>query len=96
MRLEFSPQARLDLLAILRFIAADKPQAAARFAEKLELRCRLLTQFPSLGTRRDDLIPGLRVFVVRGYGIYFRNIADVVRIERVLSPGLDVTDERFT
>lgn len=37
MRLEFSPQARLDLLAILRFIAADKPQAAVRFVEKLEL-----------------------------------------------------------
>jgi hypothetical protein len=40
-------------------------------------------------------VPDLRVFSFRGYGIYFRNLADRVRIERVLPPGLDITKQSF-
>lgn len=95
MKLEFSPQARDDLLAILHFIAADKPGAATRFVTEIEKRCELLTQFPNIGTSRDDLLPTLQVFAFRSYGIYYRVLDDVVRIERVLSPGLDITSDRF-
>jgi len=95
MKLEFSPLARLDLLGILQFIAEDKPKAAIRFVSEIDYRCNLLSQFPSLGTSRDDLIVGLRVFVFRRYGIYYRLLGDVLRIERVLSPGLDISSERF-
>ena len=95
MKLEFSPQARDDLLAILHFIAADKPDAATRFVTEIEKRCELLTQFPNIGTSRDDLIPALQVFSCRSYGIYYRVVDEVIRIERVLSPGLDITSGRF-
>jgi plasmid stabilization system protein ParE len=95
MKLEFSPLARMDLLAILHFIAEDKPKAAIRFVSEIEYRCNLLSQFPNLGTSRDDLIIGLRVFAFRSYGNYYRQQEEVLRIERVLSPGLEISLEKF-
>jgi toxin ParE1/3/4 len=84
-----------DLLHILRYIARDKPQAAARFIDRLQAQCEFLARCPDSGTQRDDLATDLRVFTYRGYGIYFRNLTDRVRIERVLSPGLDITQQLF-
>jgi toxin ParE1/3/4 len=77
----------------LRYIARDKPQAAVRFVDKLEEQCEFLANHPESGTIREDLATNLRVFSYRGYGIYFRNLTDRVRIERVLPPGLDVTKQ---
>jgi toxin ParE1/3/4 len=87
MKLEFSPLARQDLLDIFHYIAADKPQAAVDFIQELEQRCQLLPNFPNLGTALHHVVPLLRLLVVRGYGIYFRPLENVVRIERILSPG---------
>lgn len=93
--LVFSEKARDDLLNILRYIARDKPLAAARFVDKLEHQCEFLARFPESGTKRDDLAAALRLFTFRGYGIYFRNLDDRVRIERVLPPGLDILQQSF-
>jgi toxin ParE1/3/4 len=93
--LVFSSKARDDLLGILRFIAQDKPQAAARFIDMLEQQCGFLARFPESGTKRDDLASSLRLFTFRGYGIYFRNLDNRVRIERVLPPGLDILQQSF-
>ncbi len=87
----FSAKSLEDLTAILEHIAKDSPKAAVRFVDELEERCSLLVQFPHIGTARDDLLPSLRLFTYRGYGIYYRPQADSVRIERVLHPSLDVT-----
>lgn len=93
--LVFSDKARDDLLNILRYIARDKPHAAARFVDKLEQQCEFLARFPESGLKRDDLASALRLFTFRGYGIYFRNLEDRVRVERVLSPGLDILQQAF-
>jgi len=93
--LVFSEKSRDDLLNILRYIARDKPHAAARFVDKLEQQCEFLARFPESGTKRDDLATALRLFTFRGYGIYFRNLDDRVRIERVLPPGLDILQQSF-
>jgi toxin ParE1/3/4 len=84
-----------DLLGILRYIARDKPHVAVAFVDRLEEQCKFLAVCPESGTLRDDLAPELRVFTYRGYGIYFRNLPDRVRIERVLPPGLDITQQSF-
>ena len=84
-----------DLLAILRHIARDKPQVAVAFVDKLQEQCKFLALCPESGTIRDDLAPGVRVFTYRGYGIYFRNLPDRVRIDRVLPPGLDISQQSF-
>jgi toxin ParE1/3/4 len=93
--LVISDKAYDDLLQILRYIARDKPQVAVKFVDKLEAQCEFLACFPDSGTRRDDLAADLRVFTFRGYGIYFRNLPDRVRIERVLPPGLDIIKQSF-
>jgi toxin ParE1/3/4 len=80
---------------ILEFIARDKPGAAVRFVDRLQQQCESLAQFPELGMRRDDLASELRLFSFRGYGIYYRNLGDRVRIERVLHGALDVRSGRF-
>jgi toxin ParE1/3/4 len=94
-KLVVSEKAYDDLLQIMRYIALDKPQVAVRFVEKIERQCEFLARFPESGTKQEDLAPDLRVFSFRGYGIYFRNLPDRVRIERVLPPGLDITAQSF-
>jgi toxin ParE1/3/4 len=91
----FSEASLEDLSSILEYIARDKPQAAIRFVDQLEKQCKLLSNFPELGSRREDLAPRLSLFTFRGYGIYFRNLDDRVRIERVLHPALDVQQQKF-
>jgi|SRR3989304_9053971 len=92
---EFSEKSLEDLSGILVYIARDKPLAASRFVEELQQQCSLLTHFPQLGSRREDLAERLRLFTYRGYGIYYRDLSDRVRIERVLHPSLDAGTQSF-
>lgn len=94
-KLVISEKAYDDLSSILHYIARDKPEAAVQFVESIEQQCQFLARFPESGTKQDDLAPDLRAFSFRGYGIYFRNLSDRVRIERVLPPGLDVAKQSF-
>jgi toxin ParE1/3/4 len=94
-QLVFSEKSLDDLEGILRFIACDKPVAASLFVERLQAQCEALAQFPEIGTRRDDLLEDLRLFSFRGYGIYYRNLADIVRIERVLRASQNVGIQHF-
>jgi toxin ParE1/3/4 len=87
---DFSPRAVADLDEILAFVARDKPLAAVKFVGKLKDRCRLLADFPEMGTRRDDLMSGLRASSIGNYVIYYRPIESRVRIERVLHAARDV------
>ena len=62
--LAFSPLARDDLEVIFNRIAADKPRVAIRFVEQIEARCRLLPNFPELGSQRYDLATGMHRFLL--------------------------------
>ena len=85
----FSPLALSDLQEILSYISRDNPTAAIAFVELLEEKCHTLARYPLLGTRRDSLLEGLRVFSVRNYAIYYRMELETVRIERVLHGSRD-------
>jgi toxin ParE1/3/4 len=87
--LEFSLKAVEDLEETLTYISRDKPIAALNFVSKLKEKCRMLAQFPELGMRRDDITAGILVFAVAGYGIYYRQLGNLVRIERVLHGARD-------
>jgi toxin ParE1/3/4 len=87
---EFSPRAAADLDEILAFIARDKPLAAEKFVIRLKDKCHLLAEFPEMGRRRDDLSPGLRVFVVGNYANYYQSSDGRIRVERVLHAARDV------
>lgn len=94
-RLEFSLKSLEDLTSILEYIARDRPLASVRFVESIELKCEVLARHPHLGMKRDDLATGVRLFAFRGYGIYYRELADAVRVERVLHGALDVASVDF-
>lgn len=46
------PLAETDLDEIWWYLAQDNPDAADRFLDKIEERCRTLAQFPNLGVSR--------------------------------------------
>jgi plasmid stabilization system protein ParE len=60
--IEFSPEAQdqLDELEALIAVAAS-PAVAARYVDAIVTYCGSLETFPERGTRRDDLLPGLRI-----------------------------------
>jgi toxin ParE1/3/4 len=91
MRLIFSPKAVCDLEEILEYVGRDNPVAAVRLIDKLEKRCRSLGGRPAVGTRRDDLAPGLRALSEGRYVIYFlAQTEELLRIVRVLHSARDV------
>ena len=94
-KLVVSPKAYDDLLQILRYIAKDRPTAGVALVDQLQEQCEFLARFPDSGTKLDDVVPNLRVFSYRGYGIYFRNLDDLIRVERVLAPGLEIRSSLF-
>lgn len=59
----FAPAARDQLDAIEEYIAfaSRLPVVAANFVDGIVTYCESFETFPERGTRRDDLLPGLRV-----------------------------------
>jgi toxin ParE1/3/4 len=59
---EFSPEARDDLLALYDWIAAAAhPDTALSYVERIEACCRGFGVASERGHRRDDIRPGLRI-----------------------------------
>ncbi|MCA8927125.1 MAG: type II toxin-antitoxin system RelE/ParE family toxin [Alphaproteobacteria bacterium] len=84
MALRFSPAARADLIGIGDYIAARNPDAAARFTEALDRRCRQLARRPFLGVARPEIRPDLRLLTFRSYLILYRVTGPDVEIVRVV------------
>lgn len=58
----FSPEAREDLDGIFNYIRQSASDAvAARYIERIDAYCQSLGDFPVRGSRRDDLLPGMRL-----------------------------------
>jgi toxin ParE1/3/4 len=79
----FSPQAVADLEAVVRFIAAENPEAAVRVGKALIDRVAMLERFPLLGSPYAKR-PGVRKLVSRPYLIFYRfreteNVVDILR-----------------
>ena len=88
-RVRFSPSARRDLLDILRYIAADRPDAATRFVRDLKRKCVRLADWPHLGSAADELLPGLRRSTHRDYVILYRPAEDGAIIVRIVHGAKD-------
>ena len=72
-KIVFSEPSIDDLKNIVRFIAKDNPQAAARFGAKLIESVRKLATFPRLGRvvpeKNDD---DVREIIFKSYRIFYR------------------------
>lgn len=61
-KVRFSPEALDQLAAIEDHITeAGSPDVAARYVDAIVTYCEGLRTFPERGTKRDDLLAGLRV-----------------------------------
>lgn len=90
MRIEFSPESRLDLLEIAAFIARDNPSRARSFVDELAADCARLATQPGVGAARPELGNGARLLPHGRYLIFYRVDGDVVRIARVLHSARDI------
>jgi toxin ParE1/3/4 len=64
-------RANQDLFAIWRYIAADNPDAASAQLMEIDRKFTLLSFFPQIGQKRDDLRKGLRIFPCGAYLILY-------------------------
>ncbi|NDV89471.1 type II toxin-antitoxin system RelE/ParE family toxin [Aurantimonas aggregata] len=91
-RVVFAPEARDDLWQLYLSIAEYSSDARAlAYVERIEAYCRGFADFPERGTRRNDLLPGLRIVgFERRVSIAFHVGADTVTFDRILYGGRDL------
>jgi toxin ParE1/3/4 len=87
----FRPQAEADLIALYEYIASHAGTVTAgRYLDRIEAACLALADFPERGTRRDDILPGLRtVGSERRATIAFRVLKTRVEIVTIAYGGRD-------
>ena len=81
MKLRWSDRARRDLLAIGRYIASDKPDAARHWIEQLRERARLAAESPLAGRVVPELgREDVREVFLRSYRNVYRVGQDAVDV----------------
>lgn len=90
-RLEFSPEARRDLIELWEYIAADNPSAADRVVEAIDHAVQLLTDMPGIGHSRPDVDDlRFRFWPVYSYLIAYRYTDSNVTIVRIIHGARDI------
>lgn len=85
-RLLFDPDAKNDLRTIVRHIGIEqlRPETARKVAVKIYRECERYARNPLMGALRDDLLPGIRLFTVRPYVVFYYALGDGIRVARVI------------
>lgn len=91
----FTHEAEQDLNDLHDYIARFNRTSAVRIVQRLQQVCRLLAQFPGMGTARDDLRAGMLAFAVGKHLIFYEATNDGIRILRVLSGSRNITPSYF-
>jgi toxin ParE1/3/4 len=89
------PRAEADLLDIWSYIAQDSPANADRLLDRIRDTLNRLATMPFMGQARFDLVPGLRMFPVGNYLIFFRPIENGIEVIRVLHGRRNITGRFF-
>jgi toxin ParE1/3/4 len=71
-RLNWTRQARLDVLEIYELIGLEQPAAAERYFDRIDGLASLLREQPRLGVARPDIAPGFRMLIERPYLLLYR------------------------
>jgi len=69
---DWTRQARQDLLDIYVLIGIEQPAAAERYFNRIEAKVMLLAEHPRLGMTRPEMRSSLRVLVEEPYLIFYR------------------------
>ena len=78
------PQVRIDLLKIWDYIRQRNPDAAEQVLRDIDERFTLLSEFPEMGSQRDEIREGMRLSVYKRFIILYFPIEDGVEIVRVV------------
>ena len=85
-----SPEARIDLKQIVRYIACRNESAARKWRRQMSGLFQMLARFPGVGERRTTAAGlELRRFSSRGYVVYFRPAEEDVVILRIFHGSRD-------
>ena len=86
----YTSAAHHDLAQIVSYIARDKPGAALAWVDKIEARCLLVAENPTMGDPQPHLGPGVRATAVGRYVIFHRESRGEVEILRVIPGDRDI------
>lgn len=91
LKVYFRAQAEADLFALYDYIASTAGATiAGNYIDRIEAACLALASFPERGTRRDDILPGLRTIgFERRATIAFRVLKARVEIVTIAYGGRD-------
>jgi toxin ParE1/3/4 len=82
----FTTLAMQDLEAIMDYIAEHSSyEVAEAFLKRANKKCNQLTNFPSLGRKRDELSLGVRSVPLDDYLIFYRVLEENIEILRIVS-----------
>lgn len=95
-RLRVAATATADIEEIWAYIARESSVSADRFVDELLDKFPLLAERPDIGVAREALAPGLRLFPVRRYLIFYRRTPPYLDIVRVLHSSRDIGPDEFT
>lgn len=86
-----APEAEADLDELWHYVATTASvETADRLVDSLTTRFSLLSTYPRVGRRRDDLRPGIRSFPVGRYIVLYRLEGEDVLIQRVVRGSRDL------
>ena len=89
-RVLLRPLARTDLAEIWDFIAVESPDRADALLRRMAATMRRLGSNPSMGRRREELLPELRSFAVGSYVIFYQFDRVGIEVIRVLHGARDI------
>ena len=79
-----------DMLDIWLYIAPENIAAADQSIDRIDGACARLALAPSIGSMRDDLMPGLRSLALGRYILFYRPLNDGIELVRVLHGARDI------
>jgi toxin ParE1/3/4 len=86
----FSEDANDDLDEICTYLELRNAKSASRLFDRIRKKCKLVADFPEMGRSYEELIIGLRGFVVDDYVIFYVVIGDSVQILRIVNGYRDI------
>ncbi len=76
--------AETDLEEILLYLAENNKDSAIKFIQEMMKRFDLIANNPKIGTTKDNIIIGLRLFPFKNYNVFYFQTESGVEIYRVL------------
>jgi toxin ParE1/3/4 len=81
----FSQRAEADLLEIAEYTLQRRGEKlTVRYLDELEARCQMLAENPALGSRSEDIRPGLRRMEYRIHVVFYRSEVGGILVSRIL------------